>query len=153
MKAVRLHGYGGVDQLRYEEIDRPKIISATDVVVQLKAAALNHIDIWNRRGLTGMEVEMPHILGGDGAGTVAETGPDVANVKPCDPVCLYPAIGCGKCEFCLNDQDYMCIYVRVLGERINGTYTEYVRVPAQNCFRIPPGLSFEEAAAFPLVFL
>ena len=153
MKAVRLHGYGGVDQLRYEETDAPKILSPTDVIVQLKAAALNHIDIWNRKGLTGMEVEMPHILGGDGAGLVAETGPEVANVKAGDAVCLYPATGCGKCEFCLADGDFMCVHLRVLGERIDGTYAESVRVPAQNCFRIPPRFSFEEAAAFPLVFL
>ncbi|HEY1268765.1 MAG TPA: zinc-binding dehydrogenase [Candidatus Binatia bacterium] len=153
MKAVTLHGYGGVDQLHYEEADTPKIAFPTDVVVALKAAALNHIDVWNRKGLTGMQVEMPHILGGDGAGIVAEVGAEVANVKPGDAVCLYPATGCGKCEFCLADNDFMCIHLRVLGERINGTYAEYVRVPAQNCFPIPPGFSFEEAAAFPLVFI
>ena len=153
MKAVRLHGYGGVDKLRYEETDTPKILSPTDVVVQLRAAALNHIDLWNRKGLTGMEVEMPHILGGDGAGIVAETGPEVTNVKPGDAVCLYPATGCGKCEFCLTDSDFMCVHLRVLGERLKGTYAEYVRLPSENCFRIPPRLSFEEAAAFPLVFL
>jgi NADPH:quinone reductase-like Zn-dependent oxidoreductase len=153
MKAVQLHGYGGVDQLRYEETETPKLASPTDVIVQLKAAALNHVDIWNRRGLTGMEVAMPHILGGDGAGVIAETGAEVANVKKGDAVCLYPAIGCGKCEFCLADNDFMCVYIRVLGERLKGTNAEYVRLPAQNCFPIPPGLSFEEAAAFPLVFL
>ncbi len=153
MKAVRLHGYGGVDRLKYEEIDTPKVISPTDVVVQLKAAALNHIDLWNRKGLTGMEVEMPHILGADGAGVVVETGAEVANVKKGDAVCLYPATGCGKCEFCLTDSDFMCIHLRVLGERLRGTYAEYVRLPAQNCYPIPAGLSFEEAAAFPLVFL
>ncbi len=153
MKAVRLHGYGGTDKLRYEEAEPPKLASPSDVIVQLKAAALNHIDIWNRRGLTGMEVEMPHILGGDGAGIVAETGPEVANVKKGDAVCLYPATGCGKCEFCLTDSDFMCIHLRVLGERLKGTYAEYVRLPAQNCFPVPPGFSFAEAAAFPLVFI
>lgn len=153
MKAVRLHGYGAVDQLRYEETETPKIASPADVVVQLKAAALNHIDVWNRKGLTGMQVDMPHILGGDGAGVVAEIGSDVTSVKPGDAVCIYPAVGCGKCEFCLTDNDFMCVHVRVLGERIKGTYAEYVRVPAQNCFPIPPRLTFEEAAAFPLVFI
>lgn len=153
MKAVRLHGYGGIDKLRYEEAEAPKLAAPTDVIVQLKAAALNHIDIWNRRGLTGMEVEMPHILGGDGAGVVVETGSEVANVKKGDAVCLYPATGCGRCEFCLTDSDFMCIHLRVLGERLKGTYAECVRLPAQNCFPVPPGFSFEEAAAFPLVFL
>ncbi|MGH7769862.1 MAG: zinc-binding dehydrogenase [Candidatus Binatia bacterium] len=153
MKAVRLHGYGGIDKLRYEETEPPTLASRTEVIVQLKAAALNHIDIWNRLGLTGMEVEMPHILGGDGAGLVVETGTEVANVKKGDAVCLYPATGCGKCEFCLTNSDFMCIHLRVLGERLKGTYAEYVRLPAQNCFPIPQGFSFEEAAAFPLVFL
>jgi NADPH:quinone reductase-like Zn-dependent oxidoreductase len=153
MKAVRLHGYGGIDQLRYEEAETPELVAPTDVIVQLKAAALNHIDIWNRRGLTGMEVEMPHILGGDGAGVVVETGADVANVKKGDAVCLYPAVGCGRCEFCVTDRDFLCIYLRVLGERLKGTYAEYVKLPGQNCFPIPPGYSFEEAAAFPLVFI
>jgi NADPH:quinone reductase-like Zn-dependent oxidoreductase len=153
MKAVRLHGYGGVDQLRYEEAEPPRLLSPTDVIVRLKAAALNHIDLWNRKGLTGMDVEMPHILGADGSGVVIETGADVANVKKGDAVCLYPATGCGKCEFCLTDSDFMCIHLRVLGERLKGTYAEHVRLPAQNCYPIPIGLSFEEAAAFPLVFL
>jgi NADPH:quinone reductase-like Zn-dependent oxidoreductase len=153
MKAVRLHGYGGVEHLRYEEAEAPKIASPNDVVVQLKAAALNHIDVWNRKGLTGMEVEMPHILGGDGAGVIAEVGSEVTHVKPGDAVCIYPAVGCGKCAFCLTDNDFMCVYVRVLGERMKGTYAEYVRIPAQNCFPIPPRLTFEEAAAFPLVFI
>ena len=153
MKAVRLHGHGGVEKLRYEETEPPKLASPTDVVVQLKAAALNHIDIWNRLGLTGVEVEMPHILGGDGAGVVVETGAEVTHVKKGDAVCLYPATGCGQCEFCLADSDFMCVHLRVLGERLKGTYAEYVRLPAQNCFPIPPGYSFEESAAFPLVFL
>jgi NADPH:quinone reductase-like Zn-dependent oxidoreductase len=74
-------------------------------------------------------------------------------VKVGDAVCLYPPTGCGRCEFCLTDQDFMCVYLRVLGERMEGTYAEYVKLPAQNCFPIPQGYSFEEAAAFPLVFI
>jgi len=124
-----------------------------DAVVKLKAASLNHIDIWNRRGLTGVKLTFPHILGGDGAGIVAEVGDEIENIKPGDAVCLYPPSGCGHCEFCVTDREYMCVHLRVLGEREDGTYAEYVRAPARNCFPIPPGLSFEEAAAFPLVYL
>ena len=153
MKAVRLHGYGDIDKLRYEETAAPQLVSPTDVIVQLKAAALNHIDIWSRRGLTAMEVELPHILGADGAGIVVEAGAEVTHVKKGDAVCLYPATGCGKCQFCLTDRDFMCAHLRVLGERLKGTYAEQVKLPGQNCFSIPPGFSFEEAAAFPLVFL
>ncbi len=153
MKAVRFHEHGGVDKLRYEDAEPPKLTSPTDVIVELKAAALNHIDIWTRRGITGMEVELPHILGGDGAGIAVEVGAQVNNVKKGDAVCLYPASGCGACEFCLTDRDFMCIQLRVLGERLKGTYAEYVKLPGQNCLPIPPGFSFEEAAAFPLVFI
>jgi NADPH:quinone reductase-like Zn-dependent oxidoreductase len=153
VKAVRIHEHGDADKLRYEESEPPKLSSPTDVIVKLKAAALNHIDLWTRRGLTGIEIEMPHVLGGDGAGVVVETGSAVANVKKGDEVCLYPAAGCGQCEFCVTDRDFLCIHLRVLGERLDGTYAEYVKIPGQNCFPIPAGYSFEEAAAFPLVFI
>ena len=151
MKAVRMHGYGGVEQLFYEDADEPRLTQPNEVLVKLEAASLNHIDIWNRLGTTGIVVQMPHILGADGAGVVVELGKAVENVKVGDAVCLYPATGCGRCEFCLTGRDLLCIYLRVLGERLEGTYAEYVKLPAENCFPIPAGLSFEEATAFPLV--
>ncbi len=153
MKAVRIHEHGGVDKLRYEEVQEPKLSSPTEAIVQLKTAALNRIDLWNREGLTGMDIALPHILGADGAGIVAQVGEQVHNVKKGDTVCLYPPSGCGQCEYCFTDREFMCIRLRALGERLQGTYAEYVKLPAANCFPIPPGLSFKEAAAFPLVFL
>lgn len=153
MKAVQIHEHGGLDKLCYGEVEEPKLTSPEEAIVQLKAAALNHIDLWIRKGLTAMEISLPHILGADGAGIVVEVGTQVSNVKRGDAVCLYPLSGCGQCEFCLADKDFMCLHIRVLGERVKGTYAEYVRLPARNCFLIPPGLSFEEAASFPLVFL
>jgi NADPH:quinone reductase-like Zn-dependent oxidoreductase len=150
---MRIHEYGEADKLRYEEVDEPHLASSQEVIVALKSAALNHIDLWNRRGLTGMDIKLPHILGADGAGVVMEVGAEVKNVKVGDRVCLYPPTGCGSCEFCLTDRDFMCLHLRVLGERLEGTYAEYVKLPAKNCFLIPTDLSFEEAAAFPLVFL
>jgi NADPH:quinone reductase-like Zn-dependent oxidoreductase len=148
-----MHGYGGVEQLFFEQAPQPRIIESDEVIVNLKAAALNHIDIWNRMGATGIVVPMPHILGADGAGTIVEVGAKVTGVKIGDAVCLYPPTGCGQCEFCRADRDFMCIRLRVLGERLEGTYAQYVKLPAQNCFPIPNGYSFEEAAAFPLVFI
>ena len=148
-----MHGYGGVEQLFFEEAPEPRIIEPDEVIVNLKAAALNHIDIWNRMGATGIVVPMPHILGADGAGTIVEVGAKATGVNIGDAVCLYPPTGCGECEFCRADRDFMCIRLRVLGERLEGTYAQYVTLPAQNCFPIPNGYSFEEAAAFPLVFL
>jgi NADPH:quinone reductase-like Zn-dependent oxidoreductase len=153
LKAVRIHEHGGVDKLRYEEAENPRLSSPNEVIVKLKAASLNHIDIWVRLGLTGMAIPMPHILGGDGAGVVVEVGQQANNVKPGDAVCLYLFTGCGECEFCLSHRDFLCINVRALGERLDGTYAEYVKLPAENCFPIPAGMSFTEAAAFPLVFV
>src|SRR6266508_4528913 len=98
-------------------------------------------------GATGINVPMPHTLGADGAGVVVEVGAQSGSVKVGDAVCLYPPTGCGRCEFCITDQDFMCVYLRVLGERMEGTYAEYVKLPAQNCFPIPQGYSFEVSAA------
>jgi NADPH:quinone reductase-like Zn-dependent oxidoreductase len=150
---MRIHEYGEADKLRYEEVEEPHLAVSEELIVELKTAALNHIDLWNRRGLTGIDIRLPHILGADGAGVVMEVGADVKNVQVGDKVCLYPPTGCGSCEFCLTDRDFMCLHLRVLGERLEGTYAEYVKLPAKNCFLIPTDLSFEEAAAFPLVFL
>jgi NADPH:quinone reductase-like Zn-dependent oxidoreductase len=152
LKAVRLHAYGGIDNLRYEETDDPQLRSPHDAVVRLKAASVNHLDILIRRGLSATPAPFPHILGSDGAGTIVAVGTEVRNVKPGDAVCLYPASSCGRCEFCKAQREHLCGERRLLGERENGTYAEYVRVPAANCYPIPQGLSFEEAAAFPLVY-
>ncbi|MGH7811327.1 MAG: zinc-binding dehydrogenase [Candidatus Binatia bacterium] len=153
MKAVRMHGYGGIEQLFYEDAESPTIGEPNEVIVKLKAAAVNHIDIWNRTGATGIELSLPHILGADGSGLIDEVGGRSGNLKVGDPVCLYPPTGCGQCEFCRTDRDFMCIRLRALGERLEGTYAEYVKLPAENCFPLPSGYSFEEAAAFPLVFI
>ena len=153
MKAVRMHGHGGVDQLFFEDAEEPRFDGAAQAIVKLSAAALNHIDIWNRLGVTGVRIAMPHILGADGAGVVVDVSQGVEHVRVGDRVCLYPPTGCGQCEFCVTDRDFMCFRLRVLGERLEGTYAQYVKVPAQNCFPIPTGYSFEEAAAFPLVFI
>ncbi|MGE5306848.1 MAG: zinc-binding dehydrogenase [Alphaproteobacteria bacterium] len=153
MKAVRIHAHGGVEQLRYEEAPEPQITAPTDVIVKLKNAALNHVDIWNRLGEAAIPIPLPHILGADGAGIVVEVGSETTTVKPGDAVCLYAFTGCGQCEFCLTGRDFMCIHVVALGQRLEGTYAEYVKLPVENCFPIPAGLSFAEAAAFPLVFI
>jgi NADPH:quinone reductase-like Zn-dependent oxidoreductase len=153
LKAIRMHGHGGIDQLFYEDADEPTVTEPNEAVVKLKAASLNHIDIWNRMGATGIVMPMPHILGADGAGIVVEVGAKVEHIQVGDAVCLYPPTGCGQCEFCRTNRDFMCIRLRVLGERLEGTYAQYVKLSAANCFPIPTGYSFEEAAAFPLVFI
>jgi NADPH:quinone reductase-like Zn-dependent oxidoreductase len=153
LKAVQIHRHGGVEQLCYEECADPELKSPSETIIKLKAAALNQIDIRTRRGLSESEFSFPHILGSDGAGIVVSVGKEARNVNAGDAICLFPAAGCGRCEFCVTDRETSCSQLRVLGERDNGTYAEYVRAPARNCFPIPAGLSFEEAAAFPLVFV
>jgi NADPH:quinone reductase-like Zn-dependent oxidoreductase len=152
LKAVQLYAYGGVEQLRYEETTEPQLRSGNDVIVKLKAAAVNRIDLRLRAGIHSGAVSFPRILGADGAGTVASIGPEVRSVKIGDTVCLYPFYACGRCRHCTSGQDSSCAKRHPLGERENGTYAEYVRVSAENCFPIPGDFSYEEAAAFPLVY-
>ena len=153
MKAVRIHEHGGSDKLRYEEVPEPELASPTDAVIKLRAASLNRNDIFIRQGLIHHEARFPRILGADGAGIVVEVGKQVKNVMLGDPVCFYPLNGCDSCGSCITDREFMCPEVRVLGENEDGTYAEVVRVPARNCFSIPEGLSFEEAAALPSVYV
>ncbi len=153
MKAIRIYEHGGADQLCYESAADPRLGSAHDAIVKLCAASLNAIDIQTRRGATANNLSFPHILGADGAGIVVEIGDRVSNISPGDKVCLYPGMGCGQCELCATGRDYLCARMAVLGERENGTYAEYVTVPARNCFSVPRGFAFAEAAAFPLVCL
>lgn len=153
MRAIRIHEHGGADQLRYERVSDAHLGSSQDAVVKLCAASLNAIDIRTRRGPTVDGLAFPHILGSDGAGVVVEIGDRVTNISPGDKVCLYPAKGCGQCEFCARGRDYLCAQLTFLGEREDGTYAEFVSVPARNCFPLPHGLAFEEAAALPLVYL
>lgn len=153
MKAVRICAHGGIDQLRYEDADEPQLRSANDVIVKLTAAAINRSDLAHRAGVGCGTNMTPRIPGADGAGIVLSVGTGVRHIRAGDAVCLYPIYGCGDCRFCAGEQEALCSERRFLGERDDGTYAEYVRVPATHCFPVPSGLSFEEAAAFPLVYV
>lgn len=122
-------------------------MAPTDVIVKLKAPAVNHSDLCLRRGLRNKEVQLPHILGSDGAGIVTQARALVSHIREGDAVCFYPAECCGRCNFCITDRELLWIRLRILGEHENGTYAEYVRVPGKNCFPIPAHYSFDEAAA------
>ncbi|HEX9652705.1 MAG TPA: zinc-binding dehydrogenase [bacterium] len=152
MKAVVIHEHGGVEKLRYQEHPVPQIHDH-EVLVEVKAIALNHLDIWVRQGIASARLPMPHILGSDAAGVVAAVGDSVKNVYVGEKVLLAPGWGCGFCVYCLAGDDNLCREYRVLGENAQGVYAEYVKAPAVNAFSIPAGLSFEGAAAIPLVFL
>jgi len=152
MKAVRFHQHGGLDVLKYEDAPEPKI-QANEVLVQVKTCALNHLDIWLRMGVRSWKLAMPHIVGSDASGVVAEVGPLVTHVKPGDRVLLCPGISCGQCEACFKGLDSACRSYTLFGVMVDGTYAEYVKSPEMNVIPIPGDLSFDEAAAVPLVFI
>ncbi len=152
MKAVIFSQHGGPEVLRYTDVAEPAI-GSNDVLVRVRACALNHLDIWVREGMPGVTIPLPHIGGCDIAGEVAKVGGDVSNVHVGERVMLAPGVGCGHCEQCLSGKDNQCRKYTLLGYIYDGGYAEYVKAPAVNALPMPATLSFEEAAAVPLVFL
>jgi NADPH:quinone reductase-like Zn-dependent oxidoreductase len=152
MKAVVINRHGGSDVLEVTELPDPEI-DDNEVLVRVNACALNHLDVWIRKGLPGIEFPMPLILGSDIAGVVARVGRLVKNARPGDEVVLSPGLSCMHCEYCLSGRDNLCASYGILGSRANGGYAEYVKVPSFNVIPKPLNLSFEEASSIPLVFL
>ncbi len=152
MKAIVYETQGGPEVLRYKDVPEPQI-GPYEVLVRVRACALNHLDLWLRMGLPNLPVPLPHIPGSDIAGEVAKIGDKVTNVKVGERVLLQPGISCGQCASCLCGQDSMCPTYTLFGQGVDGGCAEYVKSPAVNCVPIPEKLSFEEAAAFPLVSL
>ena len=152
MKAIRFYQHGGPEVLKYEDAPEPKIL-ANEVLVRVKACALNHLDVWLRLGVPGWKLQMPHIVGSDISGEVAEVGALVTRVKPRDRVLLSPGISCGQCEACFQGLDSACRQYTLFGVFVEGGYAEYVKSPEMNVMPIPGDLSFDEAAAVPLVFI
>ena len=150
MKAIVFHQHGGPEVLQYEEAPEPKI-KANEVLVEVRACALNHLDVWARKGLPGIEIPLPHILGNDVAGVVREAGELVDWVEAGEEVMLQPGVSCGHCLECLRGRDNLCPQYRIVGYLIDGGYAELVAAPGVNVIRKPANISFEEAAALPLV--
>ena len=149
MKAARFHQHGGLEVLRYEDAPVPTP-GPGEVLVRVKACALNHLDIWIRQGIPAFQVPLPHIGGCDVAGLVEQVADENANLKPGDRVFIAPGLSCWRCEFCLSGRDNLCVSYRILGAQVGGGMAEFVKVPAINVIPIPGALSFEQAAAFPL---
>lgn len=150
MKSVVFREHGGPDVLQHTETSEPRI-KANEVLVEVRACALNHLDVWVRGGLPGIEIPLPHILGNDIAGVVREVGAIVDWVRPGDEVMLQPGVSCGHCIECLRGQDNLCPQYDILGYRRDGGYAELVAAPGVNVIPKPKNLSWEEAAALPLV--
>jgi len=152
MKAVVYSEHGGPEVLRYTDAPEPSI-DAYEVLIRVRACALNHLDLWLRRGIPGVPIPLPHIPGSDIAGEVAKVGEKVKGIKVGERVLLQPGISCGHCEQCLAGDDNMCREYMMFGQMVDGGCAEYVKSSVANLVPIPEGLSFEEAAAFPLVSL
>jgi NADPH:quinone reductase-like Zn-dependent oxidoreductase len=151
MKAILFRAHGGPGVLEYTDAPQPAI-GHGEVLVRVRACALNHLDIWVRQGLPGVNFPLPHIPGSDIAGEVAEIGPGVTAVRVGQKVVLAPGVSCGKCAACIAGLDNRCRHFTNLGYLIDGGCAEFVRVPEVNCLPYPENLSFEEAASVPLVF-
>jgi NADPH:quinone reductase-like Zn-dependent oxidoreductase len=152
MKAVLFHQHGGLDVLEYTDFPTPEP-GEGQVLVKLEAAALNRSDILTRNGWPGIKLEYPHILGADGAGTIAEIGAAVTDWKTGDRVVINSNLGCGHCPACIAGWDNRCHDWHLLGETVRGTYAQYVAIPARYVYRIPEGYEARRAAAAALVFL
>ncbi|MFZ0200910.1 MAG: zinc-binding dehydrogenase [Candidatus Sulfotelmatobacter sp.] len=150
MEAVRIHQFGGPEVLSYEEIPDPPL-RKDQVMVRVRACSLNHLDIWVRKGLPG--VKLPHILGSDIAGEVAEVGEYVSGFKPGQRVLVAPMYFCGHCQKCVEGLQNQCRTFAVLGNAVDGGNCELIAVPPASVIPIPDSLDFNQAASVPLVFV
>ena len=150
MRAVRFHSHGGPEVLRYEDAPDP-VARAGWVAVRVRACAMNHLDLWQRRGLDRVTIPFPHISGADVAGEIADAGTSGWQVG--QRVMLQPGLSCGQCASCLAGEDNFCARYDVLGYQSDGGYAEFVSVPAANVIPLPDHVTDVDAAAFPLAFL
>ena len=147
MNAVRIHEHGGTDVLVWEEITDPAI-KPDQVLVQIKAAAINRLDIWVRLGIPG--ISLPMILGSDAAGIIKKVGQGVSDFIVGDAVIINPLLFCGKCETCIDGRENECPFIGIIGESTDGTNCDFIAVNERNLRKIPDNIDFESAASFPL---
>ena len=151
MKAILFHQHGGPEVLEYTDFPTPEP-KTDEVLIRLRAAALNRMDVMVRNGWPGLKLELPHINGADGAGDVAGFGENTAGLNIGDRVAINANLGCGKCEFCLYGQDNLCSNWHLLGETIRGTYAEYICLPIRQLYKLPNDFDFHASAAAALVY-
>ena len=151
MKAAYFNEHGASEVLQFGDLPDPSP-GPSEVLIEVKAAGLNHLDLWVRRGLPGLTIEMPHIGGADISGFVAEVGADVKGWTVGDRVAVNPGLWCGACEWCEKGEHPLCMSFQILGEHVAGGFAELSTVPAKNLVRLPESLSFETAAVAPLVY-
>ncbi|WP_336002033.1 zinc-binding dehydrogenase [Halorientalis halophila] len=151
MQAVQFSEHGDTDVIEYGDFADPDP-AADEVLVDVKAAALNHLDVWTRRGLPGIDLEMPHIPGSDAAGVVTDVGADVDRFSEGDHVAVSAGVACGSCEFCRDGEPTMCVDFHIIGEHVRGVHAEQAAVPADNLVPVPEHVDWEVAGSASLVF-
>lgn len=152
MKAIVFRKHGGPEVLEAAEVPAPEA-KPSEVLIEVRACALNHLDVWVREGLPNVKIPLPHILGDDIAGVVRKVGNLVDWVKPGDEVMVHPGVSCGHCQACLSGKDNFCPDYDIIGYRRDGGYAELVAVPGVNVIPKPSNLNWAQAAALPLVTL
>src|SRR5688572_2250178 len=151
MKTVLFHQHGGPEVLNYTDFLNPQPESG-EVLIRIRAAALNRMDVMVRNGWQGLKLEMPHINGADGAGEIESLGDNVTGFQVGDRVAINANLGCGECEFCKSGKDNLCRNWHLLGETIRGTYCEYICLPARQLYKLPNNFDFHQSAAAALVY-
>ena len=147
MKALAFHEFGGPDKLKYEDVPDPKP-RPNEVLVRVKACALNHLDLFVREGIPALKTPLPFWTGCDIAGDVVEVGAAVQGVKVGERVAVNPNLTCGRCEFCAAGEDSLCVTYGILGEHVLGGLAELVAVRADKVLPLPAHVKYEEAASF-----
>ena len=154
VRALTIDAHGGLEQLRFrDDLGEPSLSADNDVRVRLRAAALNHIDLWTLRGVAGVRLVPPWIMGSDGMGVVDAVGSAVQRIRVGDTVMINPGISCRACEYCLSGDNPLCLRFQLLGEHRSGTLTDLIVVPEANVRAVPPETNPESAAAFSLAAL
>ena len=152
MKAVLFRQHGGPDVLEHTDVPDP-VLEPGHLLVRVKACSVNHLDLWIRQGIPAYRIQLPHISGCDVSGIVERVGEGVSGVTPGDRVVLAPGLSCGACEWCKRRDDNLCASYGIRGAASPGGYAELISAKAAEAIRLPKDVSFEEAAAYPLVFL
>ena len=154
MKAIYFTQQGGPEVLIYGDLLEPTP-GRGEVMVRVRATALNHLDLFRRAGSrgTGSATTEPFVLGSDIAGEVLQLGEGVTGLKTGDRVILNPGITCGRCEYCVTGRDNMCKSYRMIGSAVNGGYAQYVKAPQENAHVLTADISWTDAAAMPLTYL
>ncbi len=154
MRALTILAHGGLEQVEFrDDLPTPTLAKPTDVLIRVKAAGINHLDLFQVAGLPGITITPPWILGTDGCGVIEQVGADVTHVKPGDLVVVNPGISDRTCEYCLRGEQPLCIRYGILGEHLPGFMAEWIVVPGTNVMSVPPETDVTIAAAFTLATL